>query len=167
MDWSLSPPNLKWNWFKCKEKAAESPVCRLTAPWLFVAVITSPMTAELGVCTWERRKVKAGAVVCVMRESYWHLWQCPFLTEVWCFSIVMAEVRCLGRSQVRLSAGINPLTSRHSRSAHSPAEFKDNIFFPKYTEVILYPCQVILLQMNELCLCCRLSGVYTSISNRM
>lgn len=36
--------------------------------------------------------------------------------------------RGLRRSWVRFSAGIVPLTSRYSRSAHSPAKFKDTVF---------------------------------------
>lgn len=39
-------------------------------------------------------------------------------------------------------------------------------FSKKYIEVILYPCQVTLPQM-ELCLCCRLSAFYNSVSNSM
>lgn len=35
---------LEWNWFKCKEEAAESYVCTLTALWLFAAAVSLPLS---------------------------------------------------------------------------------------------------------------------------
>ena len=91
-------------------------------------VIGSCKNFPAGSAPWGKEEARVGAVRARRGKPAGACGSVPVWLEGWCLSLAMAQVRGLGKSKVGLSAGLVPLTSRHSRSAHSCVRFKDNIF---------------------------------------
>lgn len=139
-------------------KGCRKPCLQINSTLVIAAAVTSARTAELAMCTW-------AALGCVRREGCWHLWQ-HLLAQ----GVIFQHSDCTGQSSWkllgRLAAGIVTLTSRHFRSAHSPATFKEKVFSQNIQKYLDVPASSSCCRWRS-CLCYRLSVVYSSISNRM